>query len=172
MDHAFLLLLRLLHVVGGVLWVGGVCALAWFVVPTVQLEGEHGVRFASRMMLERKLSQWLSHFAGMAILSGIVLYWRATAGTDGAFARSPAGMVFGVGGTLALAAMVTGLTMGTATGRKMGSMRARLVAESRAPTTEEGAELARLAARNARGARITAVLLVLAAAAMGVARYA
>jgi uncharacterized membrane protein len=171
MDHAWLLLLRLLHVVGGTLWVGGVCTLAWFVVPTVQLEGEHGARFATRMMLDRKLSQWLSHFAGMAILSGIILYWRATAGTDGAFARSHAGMVFGIGGVLALVAMGTGLTMGTATGKKMGAIRARVVAEGRAPTAEEGAELARLARRNASGSRITAVLLVLAAAAMGVARY-
>ena len=45
MDHAWLLLLRLLHIVGGILWVGGVCTLAWFVVPTVQLEGEfYGIK--------------------------------------------------------------------------------------------------------------------------------
>ena len=154
MDHAFLLLLRFVHVVGGVLWVGGVCILAWFVGPTVRAEGADGVRFATRMMLERKLSQWLSAFAGLAILSGFILYTRATMGTDGAFARSRPGMVFGIGAVAALAAMVTGTTMGTATGKRMGAMRARL------------------AQRNARGSRITAVLLVVATAAMAVARYA
>lgn len=158
------------------LWVGGVCLLAWFVVPTVRAEGADGMRFASRMMLERKLSQWLSAFADLAILSGAILsgailYWRATAGTDGAFARSRPGMIYGLGAVAALAAMATGATMGSATGRRMGAMRARFAAEGRAATAAEHEELARLARRNAAGSRITAGLLILATAAMAVARY-
>ena len=171
MDHAWLLLLRLVHILGGILWVGGVCILAWFVGPTVRAEGADGVRFASRMMLERKLSQWLSAFAGLAILSGFILYGQAISNTDGAFARSRSGMVYGVGAIAALAAMVTGITMGTMVGRRMGAMRAKFTAEKRAPTAEESAELARLAQRNSTGSRITAWLLVIAASAMAVARY-
>lgn len=140
-------------------------------LPTQALEGADGGRFVQRMMLERGLSRWINIVGGLTILSGLTLYTRATMGTGGAFARSHAGMVFGFGGVMALIAMGVGGAMGGASARRIGTMRERLAAEKRGPTVEESTEFARLLARAAKGARITAVLLTISAAAMAVARY-
>ena len=171
MDHAWLLLLRLVHVVGGMIWMGSMVMLAGFVLPTQALEGHDGGRFIQRMMIERRLNTALAVIGGLAILSGIILYVRATMGTGGAFAHSHAGRVFGVGGVLAILAAAIGGAMGSRSAREAGELRARIAAERRAPTAEELTELGNIGARGARGARISAWLLVLSAAAMAVARY-
>ena len=171
MDHLFLQLLRLVHIVGGALWLGHVALIAWFLLPTIALEGPEGGRIMQRMVVERRLSTWLNVVGGLTILSGLTLYMRATLGTDGAFARSRAGMVLGLGAVAALLAAGIGGAMSGGSARKVGALRARLAAEGRAPTEEEGAELGRLAQRGARGARLTAILLTISAAAMALGRY-
>lgn len=171
MDHLWLQLLRLVHVVGGAIWLGNVTLIAWFLLPTVALEGADGGRLMQRMVTERRLSTWLNVVGGLTILSGLTLYMRATLGTDGAFARSRAGMVLGVGAVAALLAAGVGGAMSGGSARKVGVLRRRIAAEGRAPTAEEGAELGRLAQRGVRGARITAILLTISAAAMALARY-
>ena len=171
MDHAVLLLLRLVHVVGGVLWTGHMVLLAWFVLPTQALEGAEGGRFVQRMMIERRLSAWLNFVGALTGISGIILYTRATMGTDGAFARSHAGMVLGFGGLVAILAAIIGGAMGGGASRGIGAIRTRLAAEGRAPTAAEGAEIGRLAQRGALAAKITSILLLVAAAAMAVGRY-
>jgi hypothetical protein len=87
MDHLWLQLLRLVHVVGGAIWLGNVTLIAWFLLPTVALEGADGGRLMQRMVTERRLSTWLNVVGGLTILSGLTLYMRATLGTDGAFAE-------------------------------------------------------------------------------------
>jgi hypothetical protein len=171
LDHLWLQLLRFVHLVGGVFWVGSMAVLAWFVLPTQAAEGADGGRFVQRMMTERGMSRWLNIVGVLTILSGVILYTRATMGTGGAFARSHAGMVFGFGGIMAVAAIGVGGAMGGASSRRIGVMRQQLAAERRGPTPDESAEFARLLARGAKGARITAVLLTIAATAMAVARY-
>jgi hypothetical protein len=172
MDHAWLLLLRLVHVLGGMFWMGSMVMMAGFVLPTQALEGHDGGRFIQRMMTERRLSFWLNVVGGLAIVSGLILYTRATMGTGGAFARSRQGMVFGLGAVFAILAGAIGGAMGSRSARAAGVLRARIAAERRAPTPEELSELGNIGARGARGARIAATLLVLSAAAMAVARYA
>lgn len=171
MEHSWLLLLRLVHVVGGILWVGAIVALAWFVVPTQRLEGAEGRRFLTRMMVERRFSPYLIALALGTLLSGFVLYGRAMMATHGQWASSRPAMIYGVGAITAVLAMIVGISMGGASERRMAAIEKRLQADRRGATAEETTQLEALAERAGRGARIASVLLLVTAVAMAVARY-
>lgn len=172
MEVFWLLVLRLIHVVGGIVWVGGLVALAWFVVPTQRLEGADGGRFVSRMMVERHFTPFLITVALSTLLSGFALYGRAMIATAGQWGGSRPAIVYGFGAISAVTALIVGVSMGGVSEKKMAAIGQRLSAERRPPTTEETAQLEALAARAGRGARIASILLLVTAVAMSVARYA
>jgi uncharacterized membrane protein len=169
MDYALLLALRLLHVLGGVMWVGAGALLAGFVVPAAQ--GPDSGAFMQRLMVDRRAQVYLVATALVTVVTGIALYVRITSLTQGAFAGTGAGMAFGIGGAAGVAGLLVGALVNGPAGKQMTTIGARLAAERRPPTAEEAAEMARLQARM-RGASWTAlVLLLLATACMAVARY-
>ena len=172
MDHTWLLLLRLVHVIGGMLWVGAVVALAWFVVPTARLEGAHGGRFVDRMMEERHFATYIPVLAIASLISGFVMYGRAMAATQGQWASTRPAMVYGLGAVTAVLAMIVGITMGAASEKRMAAINRRLRTEGREPTAAETALIDSLRARAGLGSRIASVLLLVTAVAMAVARYA
>lgn len=90
MDERYLMIvLRLFHIVGGVLWVGSVAALAWFVVPARAVLGESAGKFMLELMERRKLSRYIGITMGLTVLSGFVMYGRLASVSDGAFASKP-----------------------------------------------------------------------------------
>ena len=106
------------------------------------------------------------------LLSGLWLYWRASLGFQPAYLSSPAGVTFALGGVLAL----VGYGLGIAVLRP-----ATLRAAALARDLEDGAgnadrqatlaEIGRLRGRAGRAGGAVAALLLLATAAMAVARY-
>lgn len=171
MDHSWLLLLRLVHVVGGILWVGAIVTLAWFVIPTQRLEGADGGRFVGRMMAERRFSTYLPVLALATLISGFVMYGQAMAGTQGQWASTRPAMIYGLGAVTAVLAFIIGIAMGVASEKKMAAIGRRLKAERREPTAAETALVDSLRARAGLGARIASVLLLVSAVTMAVARY-
>jgi hypothetical protein len=105
------------------------------------------------------------------MISGIWLYLRAAAGMHAEFARTPVGMAFGLGGLLAIVAYALGIAM-----VRPSMLRAAALSQSAATAKPEAqqalrAENVRLRARGARTSRLVGAMLILAAAAMAVARY-
>ena len=167
---AVVIALRLLHVVGGVVWVGGVILMAWFILPAQRAAGEAGGRFLQQLMGGGRLPTWLGITGGLTVLSGIVLYGRLLAATNGAWGGTSQGMVFGIGGAAALLGVITGMVVSGRAGRRMSRLGAQLQSGG-APDPATLAEMASLRARAERGAKMTSVLLLVATAAMAIARY-
>jgi hypothetical protein len=90
--------------------------------------------------------------------------------TSGAFSRTAAGMVFGLGGLAGVVALLTGALVNGRAARGMMEIGARLRAESRPPSAEEAAQMARLQTRMAWGSRIAMVLLIVAVVCMAIGR--
>ena len=80
-------------------------------------------------------------------------------------------MALGTGALATILAVVVGFAVNAPTRTKLVALRKGLEAPGSTPGAPEAAELARLQGRTERGAQIVAVLLVLAASAMAVARY-
>jgi uncharacterized membrane protein len=164
------LVLRILHVAVGAMWVGAVVFIAAFLLPGVRAAGPAGGAVMQRL-IQARLSLWLMAAALLTVLSGFTLYWHDSAGFQSAWLGSGPGRVFGLGGVLALAAVIVGMAVNSPAARRLGELGGRVQAAGRAPTAEEGAAIQGLQARLARGATAVAVLLVLATVAMAVARY-
>jgi hypothetical protein len=105
----------------------------------------------------------------VTVLSGITMYARMAAATHGAWAGSRPGIAYGVGALAAILGAAIGAGIGSSAGRKLLSVGRAIAATG--PTPEQQAELARLQARMALGARLAASLLIVAAGAMAVGRY-
>jgi uncharacterized membrane protein len=169
-DQTITLLLRLIHILAGIFWVGGAFLLAGFLLPTVRATGPEGGRFMQQLMGRRRLPVFMGIAMVLTVLSGFAMYGRVAAATNGAWAGTPPGIAYGLGGLAAVLGAVVGMVLGGASGRRMAAIGQRITETGR-PTPEQQAEMERLQGRMALGSRLTAALLLLAASAMAVARY-
>lgn len=165
------LLLRLLHIGSGVFWVGGILLFARFLFPTARALGPAAGPVMDHMNRVLKLPNALLGAAIVNILSGVMLYWRDSGGFQGAWMGTGTGMTFGTGGLLAILALVIGVTVNRPTAERMGALGASIQAKGGPPSPEQSAEMQRLMNRLGAALRIISVLLVLATAAMALARY-
>jgi uncharacterized membrane protein len=171
MPGPTLYVLRVIHIVLGVCWVGAVVFIAAFLLPSIRASGSAGGTIMRQLVQERQLSLWLMGAAVLTIFSGLGLYWIDSAGFQSAWLGSGPGRVFGLGAVMAIAAAGVGMGVNTPTGRRLAQVAGPIQAERRAPTPEEAAQIAALQARLNRATNVVAVLLLLAAVAMAVARY-
>jgi hypothetical protein len=104
MSPAVLIVVRLLHVVLGVVWVGAVTLVAFFVVPAIIAAGPAGGAVMRQLAEVRRMSLWLMAASAVTLLSGIGLYWHASNGFRSVqWLGSGPGRTFGLGGVLASA---------------------------------------------------------------------
>ena len=162
---------RLVHIVGGVLWVGAAVFIAAFLLPSARAIGPAAGPMMRELTGVRRLPVYLQLTSIATVLSGIVLAWR-DAGSMGVrwFEQGP-GLVFGIGGILAITGATIGLGVSSPTARRLGALSATLQAQGRAPSPEEQGQLTQLQDRLFTVSRVIALLLLLASAAMAGARY-
>jgi len=166
MDNAIVLfLLRAIHVVGGVLWVGGVVVVSLFLLPATQAVGPAAQPMMQFIMGRRKLSVYLMIVGILTTLAGVLLMMRNISLTDGAWARSPMGIGMSAGAAAGILALIVGMTVSAPAARRMTGPPKPGVA----PLTDE--QRASLMRRVALGSRTTLVLLSIAALLMATARY-
>ena len=168
-ERTLTIVLRLIHILGGVFWVGAMIMLAGFLLPTVRATGREGGRFMQTLMQQQRLQLYLGLAAMLTVLSGVTMYARMAAATHGAWAGSRPGITYGVGAVAAILAAAVGGGVGSSAGRKMLALGQAI--GSAGPTPAQQAELTRLQSRMALGSRLAASFLVIAAGAMAVARY-
>lgn len=170
MSPALLILLRLIHVVGGALWVGMAIYSTVFLLPSVEEAGPDGGKVMAALQ-RRGILTLLPALALATLISGFWLYWQASAGMAAGFGRSGTGIAFGVGGVAALVAYLLGIVLLRPSMMQAASLMAGAAGVSEDERRSRMAEAARLRTRAASVGRMVTVLLLLALAAMAVARY-
>jgi uncharacterized membrane protein len=163
------ILLRLIHILAGIFWVGAVFVVAGFLVPTVRETGREGGRFMQHLAQRRRLPVFLGIAALLTVLSGFAMYGRLVSSTHGQWASTRPGIGYGVGALAAILGVIAGAAISGSAARRMAAI--GQTAATAGPSAEQQAEMGRLQARIALGSRITAGLLAVAAGAMAVARY-
>lgn len=172
MDDRFLMIaLRLLHIVGGVFWVGAVMTLAWFVGPSAGVLGEHTGRFFQEIMIRRKLSVWIGSAMGLTVLSGLTMYGRYSMVPGSHFASSRSGIVLGIGAVFAIVAAAIGGSVAAKTAKGIAQISREIEAAGGPPTDAQKAQMMAMRARQEKASRIAAALLLVTLIAMASARY-
>lgn len=169
-SQALVIFLRLVHLLAGIFWVGGVVMLSLFVLPAQRAVGDDG-RFLKEIMVGQKLSTWFGVAAGLSILAGLVLYGRNVSVSAGAWAATTSAMTFGLGGVLAVLAMIIGASLSGRSQRRMAIIGQQIAAAGAPPTVAQRDELALLNRRVALGSKLTLGLLLGCTVLMAVARY-
>jgi hypothetical protein len=165
------IVLRLIHIVGGALWVGMVTFATYFLQPAVQEVGPDGGKVMAAVQ-RRGLMTLMPILAVATLVSGLWLYLIAAAGQHAAFSRSGPGMAFGLGGLAAFAAWLVGMFV-----MRPSMLRALALAQSLGPSATQderqrvAVESQVLRGRAATAGKATTHLLFFAIAAMAVARY-
>lgn len=159
-------LLRIVHIVGGVIWVGGTLTMAFFIGPTIGATAEAGQKFVSHLMNNLKFSNRMSAAAGLTILAGLILYGLdARAGT--AWLRSGMGIGLGIGAGFALIGLVFGILIGRTT-KAMAQFGAQFQGK---PTSDQMNQMQAIRKQQATYSNISAAALILALVFMATARY-
>lgn len=166
MDY-LIWLLRIIHIVGGVFWVGGTLIMTFFIAPTMGATGESGQRFVGHLMNNLKFSNRMAIASGSTILAGFILYWIDSQGFTSSWMSSGAGRGFGIGAGFALIGFIFGILIGRTT-KAMAQLGAQIQGK---PSTDQMNQLQALGKRQATYSAIAVATLVLATVFMAIARY-
>ena len=171
LSPALVIVFRLLHILAGAFWFGGVAVSARFIFPAAFALGPAAAPFMDQLGRVRKLPMNLLSSGVVTVIAGFVLYWNASASTGGAWPRSIAAKIIGAGALLSLIALTIGVTVNLPTVKKINGLSAEIQAQGTPASAEQLAGLKGLQAKLMTAIRIVAVLLLLATASMAVARY-
>jgi uncharacterized membrane protein len=166
-----LILLRVVHVVGGVFWAGAVLFVVHFLEPAVRDVGPDGARVMQALQKRRYLDV-MPTVALLTVVSGFWLYWRAFGRFHPGPGASGAELWLGVGGFASLVAFVIGMAVVRPSSVRVGRLAAELAQAPPERKEAVGAELARVRGRMRIAGRWTAALLGIAILCMAVGRYA
>lgn len=161
------LVLRLIHILAGVFWVGSSMLFGFFIGPTVAATAEAGQKFMAHMVTKAKISARITAAAILTVLAGGWLYWIDSGGLTTGWKSSGPGWGFGIGGVLALIGLIFGLMVGKSN-HTLGSLAAQIQGK---PTSEQMTQIQAAQKQLAYAGPISTIALILALACMATARY-
>lgn len=169
--HAEFLLLRFIHVVGAIVWVGGGAYVAFFLIPAL-LPNPSLIPQVMEGLAKRKVFAILPTVGLLVVLSGVRLLWIDSAGFDESFLSTGAGRTFSIGGTAGILAFLVQILVQRPAGARLSKIAATLTGnvspEERQRLTSEAERMRR---RNSWGVQAAVGFGLLAATAMSIARY-
>jgi hypothetical protein len=167
--QAELLVLRLVHVMGGIFWVGSGMFTTFFLLPSLGQVGPSAGQVMMQLQ-KRKLFVILPTVAVLTMLSGVRLMAIVSGGFSRAYFAAPMGKMYAVSGIAAIVAFLLSLIVARPASVRVANL-SQLLASDGASKERIAAELRALQRRAARSSVMATALLLFAAAGMAVARY-
>lgn len=165
-------LLRTLHIVLGIYWLGTALFFVFFLGPVVARTGAQGQSVMGWLSGRTRFPLSMAVCGTLTLLSGGVMYWQASGHLDAAWLRSPAGLVLSLGAAAGAVAWLVSEAVQARSSVQIGRLSRALEAARRLPEAQELRTLTALQRRIARGAWISSSLLMLAVVCMVTWRYA
>jgi uncharacterized membrane protein len=159
--------LRLIHIIGGIIWAGGALLMNFFVAPTLRATGDAGKQFAGHLMGKTRFTQIMTVSAYATVLAGFLLYGMDSQWFTSAWQSSGPGIGFGIGALFALVGIVSGIMNGN-NNRKMAQLGAQIQGK---PTAEQAAAMGVIQKQQGWVIPVNTYSLILAVIFMAIARY-
>ena len=168
---AEILILRLVHILGGIFWVGSMMFTTFFLAPVIgaspAVAGE-----VMAGLTRRRLFTWLPIVALITIASGLRLLSIASAGFSSSYFATPTGRVFAAAAAAATLGFLIAISISRPGFVRIGRLGASLgAAADDAARQEIATEMQRLRRRVSVANGFVVALLLFAAAGMATARY-
>lgn len=168
---AELVVLRIIHVLGGIFWLGSGLFTTFFLMPALGRVGPATAGPVMGALQQRRLFTILPVVALLTILSGLRLFQIASAGFAPAYLASRTGQTFMWSGIAAVAAFLLSVLVARPAALRAGQLGAAIAGLPEGQRAESGAEVERLRRRSGVASIAATSLLIAAAAGMAVARY-
>jgi len=168
----FFFVFRLIHILGGVAWAGGVFTFVVFVQPSAAAIGPAAGPMMGQLLGARKLVDRFLLLAGITIVAGLVMYVKlwSDAGSFGDWIGSNYGLAITIGMVTAIAAASIGLFVTRPNVGALMGLQRQIAEGGGPPSPEQGAEIARRQATLKVGGRVALSLLVVTVVTMATAR--
>ena len=168
---AEIIVLRIVHVLGGIIWLGSGLFSAFFLLPALTRLGPAAAGPVMGALQQRRMMTVLPVVATLTLLSGLRLLHIASAGFDGAYFASGMGQTFLWSGVAATLAFLLGIFVARPAMVRAGQLGAAMATTPEAERASRAAEIARLQRRGGMVSTAATWLLIGAAIGMAVARY-
>lgn len=166
-----IIVLRLLHIVFGVIWAGWAVSLWLFVEPAARASGAAGGVFMQNITGNTPLLKVMTIAPLLVIIAGIRLLWITSGGFDGAWMATSQGITLLLGSVSGIVVFIYGMMVMRPAGMRMGALAQQIQAGGAPPTPEQLAEIGKLRQTLSTGGRIAAIALIVTTALMSVARF-
>jgi len=124
-----------------------------------------------QLMEVRKFPIYALTFGLLTVISGLWMYFHDNSVSNGSFAKSHAGMTYGVGAVAAILTLVVGATIMGPTSSKMAKLMSQIAAQGGPPTSEQQGMIQQLQGRLGLGTRLASILLLITVITMAIGRY-
>lgn len=165
-----MVVLRIVHILGGAFWVGAALTTFFFLAPTAREIGPAAGQFMTHLAQNKRLPDITLAAGGLTVLAGLLMYWRVTNGLDTEVLSSAYGVSLTVGALCAIAALALGGSV-----VRPSMVRAISIGQEAAaaggPTPEQQAQMQALQRRVRATGAVIVPLLIVAVAGMAAARY-
>ena len=166
-----MIVLRIIHVVGAIFWVGSGIFTFFFLQPAMAAAGPAAGPVIAGLQ-RRRIFTVLPIVALLTILSGARLMWITSGGFAAAYFSSAMGRTFAFGAAIGIVAFLIGIIFVRPAGNRMSATAAALAtATDNAQRTQLGATLDATRKRMQVFGLVVTGLIIVAALAMAIARY-
>lgn len=167
---AEIMVLRLLHILGGIFWIGSAFFISVFLVPALGRSSREVVSTMTALH-HRKLFVALPIVGLLVILAGLRLMWIDSSGFSASYFATPSSQGFVYGGAAAILAFLLAFFFLRPAVDRMVALDAQIVSATEAQRSDLVAEERALQIRLSRVGAANTTLLVLAAIGMAISRY-
>lgn len=168
--HAELLILRIIHVVGAVIWAGTALFVSFFLIPAIGMAGPAGAPVMGAL-IKRRLFVIVPAIAVLTMLAGLRLLWLISDGYSAAFFASGQGMTYATGAVVSIVAFTIFLTVNRPALNQIGTLQGQMAQAAEVDRAPLMTQINTLRERTAAGSKAIAVLLSIAAITMAIGRY-
>jgi uncharacterized membrane protein len=167
----YLSLLRIVHIFGGVFWVGGAIVHLAFIEPTAKATAPESHKFIQYLMGRGRFTLFMTIASALTVLSGALLFWYASGGLQPGWITSGPGLVYTMGSVVGIVVYIFGMTLVKPRADQLGVLGREIGAAGGAPTPTQMAQLQKLDQELTLVGRVDFALLAISTLAMATARY-
>ena len=172
-TDGLMVVLRLVHILAGVLWVGSVFLFVMFVQPSAAAIAPAGAAFMAELLGKRRLVDRIIAIGTTAVVAGLLMYWKDwhDVGTFGDWIGSRFGLALTVGALASTLALVIGITVTRPSVQRLLGLGREVAASGGPPAPEVASEIGTIQGRLRTYARVSLSFLIVAVLLMSTARY-
>jgi uncharacterized membrane protein len=160
--------LRIIHILSGVIWVGGGFFNILFLQPAIRATGADGQKVVRHLMQKTRMTATTYTTSTLTAISGVIIYWILS-GFQLSFMSTGYGLVLTIASVLGLIVWLVVIFPLRNIFKKMAAIGQQVQAQGGQPTPDQTAQMQALGGQLAKLGRMNLILATLAIAGMAMA---